>query len=211
MTYSHQDSPQNLLILGLIVEGGLVILALALAWLGLSDPSQPLSLLRGWSGWKTPVLLGAAATIPMLGYLLLFHFWEPKFLRPMQRFVDLKLKPIFQGASLVEMLTLSLMAGFGEELFFRWCLQGGLTYLLAPSIGTFSSIAVGVIIASVVFGACHWVNAAYGITTILVGIYLGVLMVWSGSWLVPAIAHALFDFVAMIYIARWPVRNQANY
>ena len=185
-----------------------MLLALALAWLGLSDQLQPLdSLPKGLRAWNGLALMGTAATIPMLGYLLLFHFWTPKFMRPMQRFVDLKLKPMFRGASLLEMLTLSLMAGFGEELFFRWCLQGGITYLLTPTIGAAGAISVGVITASVVFGACHWVNAAYGVTTILVGIYLGILMIWSGSWLVPAIAHALFDFVAMIYIARWPARN----
>ena len=202
------SNPPNLLILGFIVEGGLILLALGLAWLGLWDRSQPLEkLLEGWSHWRMPLLIGLAATIPMLGYLLLFHFWTPNFLRPMQRFVDLKLKPIFRGSSLLEMLTLSLMAGFGEELFFRWCLQGGLTQFLTPSLGVVNAIAVGVAVASITFGACHWVNSAYGITTILVGIYLGMLMVWTGNWLVPAIAHALFDFVAMIYIARTPVRE----
>jgi len=208
MTFPSSKSRPNLLLLGFTVEGGLVVLALGLAWLGLSDRSQPLqSLLGGWDYWRTPLLIGLAATIPMLGYLLLFHFWEPSFLRPMQRFVELKLKPIFQGASLLEMLTLSLMAGVGEELFFRWCLQGGVTQILSPSIGMFNAIAVGVAVASISFGACHWVNASYGITTILVGVYLGMLMVWTGDWLVPAIAHALYDFVAMIYVARAPVKE----
>ena len=210
MTSSQQQAPRNLLLLGIIVEGGLVILAIGLAWLGLSDQSQPLKdLLDGWIAWKAPVLMGCIATIPMLGYLVLFHFWTPTFLRPMQQFVDKKLKPLFQGISLVQMLALSLLAGFGEELFFRWCLQGGVTQLLFPSLGAVGAIAIGVVLASVVFGACHWVNAAYGVTTTLVGIYLGMLMVWSGSWLVPAIAHASFDFVAMIYIARWPARDQS--
>ena len=208
MTSSHQNPPFNLLILGIVVEGGLVILALVLAWFGLWDQSQPLKEMRSWAAWKSPILLGLAATVPMLGYLILFHFWTPKFLQPMQQFVDLKLKPMFRGASLLEMLTLSLMAGFGEELFFRWCLQGGITHLLTPTMGTAGAISTGIIAASLVFGACHWVNSAYGVTTILVGTYLGLLMVWSGSWLVPAIAHALFDFVAMIYIARWPSKYQ---
>ena len=198
----------NLLMLGILVEGGLVLFALALACVGLSDRSQPLvELTQGWDFWKKPLLIGTAATIPMLGYLLLFHFWTPSFMRPMQKFVDLKLKPMFKGASLLEMLALSLMAGFGEELFFRWCLQGGITHLLTPPLGAQGAIAVGIVAASIVFGLCHWVNRTYGVTTILVGAYLGMLMVWTGSWVVPAIAHALFDFVAMIYIARWPAKN----
>ena len=211
MTSSQSHPPHKLLTLGIIVEGGLVILALTLAWFGLWDHSQPLDdLLEGWNAWKTPVLTGCIATIPMLGYLVLFHFWKPTFYRPMQQFVEKKLKPMFQGSSLVQLLVLSLMAGFGEELFFRWCLQGGLTQLLVPSLGAAVAIAIGVVSASLVFGACHWVNATYGVTTTLVGIYLGMLMVWSGSWLVPAISHALFDFVAMIYIARWPASEKSQ-
>jgi len=198
----------NLLLLGVVVEGGLVLLALTLGWLGISDHSQPLrDLAQGWSFWKQPLLIGLAATIPMLGYLLVFHFWTPGFMQPMQQFVDMKLKPMFKGASLLEMFALSLMAGFGEEIFFRWCLQGGITHLLTPSLGAAGAIAVGVVVASIVFGICHWVNRTYGVITIIVGAYLGMLMVWTGSWIVPAIAHALFDFVAMIYIGRWPVRN----
>ena len=124
----------------------------------------------------------------------------------MQQFVDAKLKPIFRNSSLLELLALSLMAGFGEELFFRWCLQGGMTSVLENQIGGTPSIVVGVVVASIVFGGCHWVNASYGITTMLVGAYLGLTMVWTSSWLVPAIAHALFDFVALIYIAKSPDR-----
>ena len=144
MTSSHQNPPFNLLILGIVVEGGLVILALVLAWFGLWDQSQPLKEMRSWAAWKSPILLGLAATVPMLGYLILFHFWTRKFLQPMQQFVDKKLKPLFQGISLVQMLALSLLAGFGEELFFRWCLQGGVTQLLFPSLGAVGAIAIGV-------------------------------------------------------------------
>ena len=62
------------------------------------------------------------------------------------------------------------------------------------------SIVVGIVIASMVFGLCHWVNVSYGVTTTVIGVYLGWLMCWSGTWLAPAVSHTLFDLVAFLYI-----------
>lgn len=208
MESKEPEQLPNLLLMGLIVEGGLTILALVFAWFGFFANEQPLAQIPTYplSQWTRLIGWGVAATIPMLIYLVLFHFWTPKFYRPMQQFVDVKLKPIFKNSSILEMLLLSLMAGFCEEIFFRWCLQGGITSVLLSKVGIVAATFIGVGIASLLFGGCHWVNASYGITTLIVGAYLGWIMVWSGSWLVPAIAHALFDFVAMIYIARSPPR-----
>lgn len=191
----------NLLRMGLVVEGGLFGLALLLGWLGFFDHRQPLDQLD-WGGWKQALLLGTLATLPMLVYLWVFVSWTPTCLQPMKQFVDANLKPMFREASVVELLVLSLMAGFGEELFFRWCLQGGITAFLESQIGVSGAMISGVVIASVVFGGCHWVNASYGVTTIFVGSYLGVLMIATENWLVPAIAHALFDFVALLQITQ---------
>ena len=118
----------------------------------------------------------------------------------MREFVDRQLRPLFKRCSIVELVIISLLAGFCEELFFRWCLQGGITSITG-------SLVAGLLIASVIFGLCHWVNASYGITTVMIGLYLGVLMVWTQTWLAPAIAHALFDFVALIYLSRFGDEN----
>jgi len=202
--------PPNLLGLGLIVEGGMAVLAVGLAWFGFFQKNQPLAEIPGYSmeAWSSLLVWGVVATFPMLAYLLVFHFWTPAFFRPMQQFVDTKLKPLFKNSSVLELLVLSLLAGICEELFFRWCLQGGITSVLEGQIGATPAMIVGLVVASIIFGGCHWVNASYGITTMLVGAYLGLTMVWTSSWIVPAIAHALFDFVALIYIARTPARFQ---
>lgn len=209
----NQNEDINLLMMGVVVEGGLVLLALLCAWFGFFAQEQTLGLIPSYStaDWIRIVGWGLLATIPMLIYLLVFHFWTPSFFQPMQSFIDAKLKPIFKNASLLEMLLLSLMAGFCEELFFRWCLQGGMTSFLVSKMGLMSALVVGVVISSLIFGGCHWVNATYGITTLLVGVYFGLVMIWTGSWLVPAIAHALFDFVAMIYIARSAPRKLSSW
>ncbi len=200
----------NLMGMGLIVEGGLAVLALGLAWFGFFEKNQPLNSISAYSSdfWQWIFTCGVAATLPLLVYLLIFHFWTPRFFQPMQEFVDLKLKPMFGNSSILELLILSLLAGICEELFFRWCLQGGITNVLVGRFGETTAIIIGLATASIIFGVCHWVNPAYGITTVVVGGYLGLTMVWTSSWLVPAIAHALFDFVALIYIAKSPVRTR---
>jgi membrane protease YdiL (CAAX protease family) len=195
----------NLLWVGLLVEGGLLFAAVVLGRLGLYDHLQPLNLMDA-SDWKSGAFWGVIATVPLLIYLIIFHYWTPGFLKPMRQIVDTKMKPMFADSTTIELLVLALMAGFGEELFFRWCLQGGVTSLIAPLAGDVAAIAIGIAIASLIFGVCHWVNAAYGMTTLIVGVYLGATMVWSTNWLVPAIAHALFDFIALIYIVRAPAR-----
>jgi len=196
----------NVLWVGVIVEGGLFCVALVLGWFGFCDHRQPLNQFD-WEFGKKAILWGVVATLPMLVYLAMFHFWTPAFFKPMREFVETRLNPMFRGSSLLELLILSIMAGIGEELFFRWCLQGGITSVLELRIGITGAVASGLVIASFVFGGCHWVNASYGITTMIVGGYLGVLMILSGTWLVPAIAHALFDFIALIYITKLPVKQ----
>lgn len=187
----------NLIQMAFLVEGGLFILALVIAWFGFYDKPNPLASLTV-DNWVSGTLWGLLVTVPMLGYLAIVHFGPPRCLLPMTQFVEDYLKPIFVKSSLFELALISLLAGFCEELFFRWCLQGGIT----SSIGGTTGVIVGLIVASVVFGACHWVNSAYGITTMIVGVYLGLAMIWTGNFLAPAIAHALFDFIALIYIAR---------
>ena len=107
---------------------------------------------------------------------------------------------MFSNSSYLELLVLSVFAGFGEELFFRWCLQGGISSQLEPMLGKSVSIGAGIAIASLMFGICHWVNTVYLVTAFLIGTYLGLTMVWTGTWLVPAISHASFDFIALLYI-----------
>jgi membrane protease YdiL (CAAX protease family) len=192
---AEQIAHRSLMKMAFLVEGGLFGLGLAIAYVGFFDRTQPLNAIDARQ-WRTAGIWGGMGTIPMLLYLAVYHFYSPRVLRPMREFVEVHLKPLFQQCSIMELVVISLLAGFCEELFFRWCLQGGISWIS-------QSLVAGLLVASVVFGLCHWVNRSYGITTTLIGIYLGWLMVWTGTWLAPAIAHALFDFVALVYIARF--------
>ncbi len=200
------DDDVHLLWVGFIVEGGLIAIAMFLAWWGLYDHAQPLDEIFVVN-LSQIFGLGLLATLPLLIFLVAFHFLRPPFvrftfLRSIQDFAQTELHPLFRSSTLLEMFLLSLMAGIGEELLFRWCLQGGITSLLPSSMGG-GAAAIGILVASILFGLCHWVNNSYGIAALIVGVYFGVVMLVTGCVLIPIIAHALYDFVAMIYIGRF--------
>ncbi|MEL7497177.1 MAG: CPBP family intramembrane glutamic endopeptidase [Planctomycetota bacterium] len=191
----------NLLWVGILVEGSLMLLAVLISHLNFFDPQQPLAKL-GEVPIVNTILMGIVATIPMLGYLLLFHFWRPKFYAPMRQFVDETLRPFFAESGFVELVIISLMAGVGEEIFFRWCLQGGTMALLEPLMGELTAAIISIVAIGVLFGLCHWVNNSYFVIATLAGIYFGLVMWITGSWLIAAISHALFDLAALIYLQR---------
>lgn len=191
----------NLLLLGLIVEGGLVVLAVLIAWMGFYDSSQPLF---NWEVDRViwPALIwGVAGTIPLLSIIwgILYLDFGP--FRTLRTTMDELLVPMFRHCSLFDIALLSIMAGVGEELFFRWCLQGGLQELLHSYDLAAAPIWAALIVA-LLFGFCHFINAAYFASTALIGFYMGMMMIGSGTYLAAVISHALFDFVALIVIIR---------
>ena len=195
--YQQALEDVNIVKLGFIVEGALAALALGIGYLGFYDLPQPLNSITTET-WRQALLWGVVGMGPMLVYLIVFHFWPVGILRDMRTFVDENLTQIFRGLGLHHLLIISLLAGFCEEILFRWCLQGG----IAAMIGGQSGMIVGLLVASLFFGICHWVNFSYAFCTTVVGIYFGAMMIWTGTWLAPAVTHTLFDFVALIYICR---------
>ncbi len=204
MDRNETDGVVHLLWVGIVVEASLILVALVLALWGLYDHRQPLQKLN-LSQSTQFMVWGIAATIPLLVFLVVFHFSPIAAFRPMREFCRVHLQPIFQGSSTAELAILSILAGIGEELLFRWCLQGGISSLLETRAGMGAAMIIGLMVASILFGLCHWVNTGYGIMTMTAGAYFGLVMIGTGSWLVPAVAHALYDFVALLYIVRMDV------
>jgi membrane protease YdiL (CAAX protease family) len=97
------------------------------------------------------------------------------------------------------MALVAAAAGIGEELFFRGLLQAG--------ISDCYGWPAGLILASVVFGLVHFLTAEYALYAALVGAYLGALYVFTDNLLVPIIAHALYDFVALVIVSGWGRRR----
>ena len=88
---------------------------------------------------------------------------------------------------LPEYITGGLMAALAEEPLFRG------TLLVAIDLGI-----LGVVITGLLFAACHWLQRKFLLFwfwALLEGIWFGLLMVSTGSLLIPMIAHGLHDIV----------------
>jgi membrane protease YdiL (CAAX protease family) len=177
---------EQLLWLAVAFEGGLFLLAAGLAWLfGLP--------LRQMAAWDWPqVGWSIAATVPPLAALWWMQrsSWGP--LRRFREAVDRLVTPLFDDCTWLDFAAISLVAGVGEESLFRGVLQFGLSHW----VGT----AAAVVIAGIVFGLVHWITPMYAFYATLMGIYLGVLLVYFDNLLVPMIVHGLYDFVALVYV-----------
>ena len=140
------------------------------------------------------VAVGMAGALPMLALLLwcLRTTWGP--MRRLVALVEERLGPHLVGASAGGIVLLALLAGLGEELLFRGVIQVWLAER--------TSLWLAVIAAGLLFGAGHWLSASYALLASLIGVYLGLLFVVSGNLLAPIVAHAAYDVVALLVLAR---------
>lgn len=98
--------------------------------------------------------------------------------------------------ALIAATSLGLTAGLWEELVFRGLLQRGLISGggLLPGLPAM----VGVLIGAVIFGLLHAMTPLYFALATLSGAYLGWLLLATDNLAVPIIAHAVYDFVAIL-------------
>ena len=93
---------------------------------------------------------------------------------------------------MIDLALISALAGLGEELLFRGVLQT----VLAGAVG----LGLAVALTSIVFGLAHFISFTYAAYATVVGVYLGVLLIVFGNLLVPVVAHAAYDFLALVYL-----------
>ena len=172
----------------MISECALLVIALVLGHLG---GVSPVARLRFDPG---SVATGLAATLPML---LLLHWclrtrWAP--MRHLVGLVEERLGPHLAGAGPGGILLLAALAGIGEELLFRGVIQSW----LAERYPLWLSVAG----ASLLFGVGHWLSASYAVLAAVIGAYLGMVFLVTGNLLVPIVAHAAYDVVALMVLAR---------
>ena len=183
--------------IALAFEGGLGLLAWGVCW---SIGRWPLPGVAfgpdSWPAQRSAILLGIAATIPMLGGMWLIDRFPVGPLKQLQTDFERYLIPLFAKCNLFQFVLISLAAGIGEEMLFRGLIQSGLQQWLDRPSGLW--IALGV--ASVVFGLAHMVSMTYAVIAALIGAYLGALLIVSGNLLTPIVAHGLYDFVALVYL-----------
>ena len=169
-------------------EAGLLVLAWALGrWLNVS-PLQELHFRVGGLLW------GLMATVP----LLLGLWWMlNSSLASIRRLVELVVTqrgPLLDSQTIVGLAALACIAGIAEEVLFRGLIQPGLT----PWLTTWGALLV----TSVLFGLVHFASRAYAAFATVMGMYLGALLLMVDNLLAPIVTHGVYDFVALIYVAR---------
>jgi membrane protease YdiL (CAAX protease family) len=174
--------------LGLVFEGGLGLAG----WL--VGRMIGLDTLRLASWTTADILWGTAATVPMIAVFAacLHSRFEP--LNRIRRFLEEQLRPAIQESRWYELALLAIAAGFGEEIFFRGLVQGAIAW----ATGT----AVAVVVASLIFGLAHPITRMYVVVAGVLGLYLGALYAQSGSILRVSVAHAAYDFIALVWFLK---------
>ncbi len=175
-------------VVALLFEGGLAVLALALA------------LMFGLRPWLTirldaaTPLLAVAATVPLLGLVLLLLRSNWAWVEALDRLARELATTLFANAGPTAILLVSLLAGIGEELLFRGVVQAG----LEPLVGAVPAL----LLASLLFGLAHAVTRAYFLMAALIGIYLGWLYLATGNLLLPILVHFLYDWIILSRLRR---------
>lgn len=146
--------------------------------------------------------IGVAATLPLLGlfFLLLHIHWAP--FQRIRRIVDQFVADFLGPCGPIEFLLIAISAGIGEELLFRGFFQGFVAYWTDSLVGPWFALVV----ASILFGMAHAITPTYAVLAGVIGLYLGVAWMLTDNLWVPIVAHALYDFVALVYLNPASVR-----
>lgn len=175
--------PRRVLVLALGTQALLAGLAIGVA--------HTLGLIVRWGDplRDVPIGLGAAAALAVANYALLMLApggWLVDGVRAVYRDV---LVPLFVRLDRPSIALIAVSAGIGEELFFRGVVQ--------PTLGW--------VAGSLVFGLAHVGGrqmVGFGLWATAMGLALGGLALATGGLLAPAIAHGVYDALALEYIRR---------
>lgn len=176
--------------LAIVVEGGLVLLAIGLGWLLDHGPLAHFHL----DVWGP--LTGLLAAAPMLLAFLAMVRWPVGPLRNVKAFTDTVVRPVMAPCTLLDLFGISVLAGVGEEMLFRGLMQ--------DVFATWLPAWLAVASAAVLFGMMHAVTPTYAVMAGLMGAYMGGVYLWSGNLLAPMVAHGVYDFVVLVYLMYGP-------
>lgn len=116
-----------------------------------------------------------------------FKSWEESAVKT----TDILLNTDSVGGLISGIITVGILTGLCEEMFFRGILQ---------RLFTFSGVNVhlSVWVTAIIFSAAHF--QFYGfIPRLVLGAFLGYFLVWSGSLWLPVICHALNNSLVVIF------------
>ncbi|MGH7171896.1 MAG: lysostaphin resistance A-like protein [Gemmataceae bacterium] len=187
---------RTVVLLAVLIEGGLLFAASLLGWM-IDQP--PLRFFR-WT-WGA-VLWGVLAALPLVALFFVLLRWPIGPLKRIQRFSEDVIRPLLAPCSVIDLLGISLLAGLGEEILFRGVVQ--------EAFANWFNVWVGVLVASVLFGLMHSITFTYALLAALMGAFLGCVWLWADqNLLVIVLTHALYDFLALLWLLRGPGAAEA--
>ena len=178
----------QLLALALVVEGGLGALAVVLGlFFGLP--------VGEWFkiGWLE-VGMGVVGTMALFGLLILAWRFPVGPWGRLMRYAENILQPLFRSCRGMDLLVVAILAGVGEELFFRGFVQGW----LARWWGDWPALVT----AGVLFGLAHCATREYVVLATSMGLLFGWSVLATGNLAAAIIAHAGYDYLALRLLVR---------
>ncbi len=139
-------------------------------------------------------LLGVIATLPLALFLWWFSNTQNPTLAAFRHSQVKFFSEIGFEFTPSRIIVMAVVAGVSEEFLFRGVIQSW--------IGGFAPIAVALIASNIIFGLLHMRTVLYAVIAGLVGVYLGVVYIYTDSLLAPVITHGLYDYVALVYTKR---------
>src|SRR3954454_24903004 len=178
--------------MAVIVEGAIALIALLWAWF----LHLPLRDRIPHSGRPRLEAIGRGllATLPMLVLFWWLVHSNLASLRKLREQVEWLVREMFPEGNIGQFAMVAALAGVGEELLFRGVVQMKLSDWTTP--------VVGLAIASLLFGLAHALSKIYFLFAIAVGAFLGWLVLRYNDLVGPMVAHGLYDFLALSYLAR---------
>lgn len=170
----------------LLVDAGLLTLTALWSWRRGIEVWPRLAFSPSALGWGLGGAVGmVGANFALLGAADRLGWETPR------RWLEELFLPLFGRLPLGDIALISVGAGLCEEALFRGVIQ--------PEFGLLA--------ASLIFGACHVASrelVSLGIWAAVTGLFLGGLSLWADSLFAPALAHGLYDFVALCYVRYGP-------
>ena len=168
--------------------GWVVYLLMAVAgilWIGFRlDGPIPLGLFLDLDGWWLDLLLGIGS-----GLLLLGLWWMGERVSPLAKELEEQLAAVLGPLTTAEAVSLAVLSGFAEELFFRGAVQE----------------QWGLLAATVLFAVLHTgPGRAFRVWTlfaVVAGGLFGGLMEWRGNLLAPVVGHFVVNGVNLRRLA----------
>lgn len=172
--------------LALASESVLIALAVSIGWFVGINPFARIDPTLGALG------IAVLATIPLILLAVSMDRAPGRGFSELKQFLDNVVSPLFSGCRWYDLAAISILAGLGEEIFFRGFIQD----LLAD----YTSGPIALVVASIFFGVVHWVTPLYALLAGILGLYLGGLYIMTDNLLVPIVIHALYDFVLLMIL-----------